>query len=313
MITEYWKEQTSEDDESSVESETVYKFGLNIGNSNQLTLPSTIAFAKSDKLGVFSKENTKGVFTQDNIGANFALVNGLPFRWLLGKTTSTTEDQRRKIEMPDLTAPTSPRLTVGNELGSNNNQVFGTLFSEGAFQMTIGSIIICSLNGKGLNRTSPEYSVETPVYPDDLDDFYIHYYFKWNTSEIDIVSCKMDVIRDSTGFIGDDGYYHKINECTPTQIAISIGMFTHNADLKADWLAGTKRRCQWKWICPKDTNRYVEIDTASSGATASVESYSPIVDTQNNDIIGYNAVILLEGIEVDVNDYLNDDFYTVPT
>lgn len=312
-ITEYWKEQTTEDAETSVESQSVYKFGLNVGNSSQIEMNNSITFSRDGLLGSFSQTNTKGIFAQNNITANFAIVNGLPFRWILGKTTSVTTDQRRTISMPDLTSPRSPRLTIGNEYGSDNNLVYGTVFSEGSFQMSLGDTIIATLNGKGLNRTSPTYSVNTPTYPSSQDDFYIHSYFKWNTSEINIVSCKMDIIRDSSGFIGDDGYYNKINECVPCQIGVSIGMFEHNSALKTDWENGTKRRCQWKWICPSDPNKYIEIDTASSGATASVQSYSPIVDTSKFQVIGYNAVILLEGISVDVNDYVADSFYTVPT
>lgn len=312
-INEFYKEQTSESAETSVESEDVYKLGVNIGESNQLTINNSKNYNQASKLGQFYTSNYLENSPQGSIQADFNLINGVPLRWVFGKTTSVTTDQRRTITLPDLTSGQLPRLTLGQILGSDKSLIFGAVFNEITLQQNIvnGGEVRCTLNGMGLNRVTPAYTPNNSQYADSVHDLYnVPNYFKWNDESLNPVSVQFKSSHDLITHMGDDGYYDHLNENSPMVTIMSIQMLEYNANLKADYDAETLRQIKWKFSKAADNNNYIELDSGSANCYCIL--YNPIIDNVGA-VIGYNASFILENFSWDVNDYLDDDFYTKPS
>jgi hypothetical protein len=309
-IIECFKEQTSESAEDSLESEVVYLFGVRLGKSKVIGMDNPFSYDKLTKLGNFFPNIHMGVNPLETISASFGLVNGLPLRWVYGNVTEITPDQKRTILNSTDTSGVNPRLAIAQELGTKEI-AYGIGFSEITLKYMDKSLVVCELYGKGCKKESYAYTLETPIYPSDQGDlFNTHKYLKWNSNEIDVVSVEFKGVKDISGNMGDSGYFSSLNDNDSIMSAISFTTYDYDANLYADYIAKTPRRLQWRFIKKNNVDSYIELDTVS--ATAYIYSYTPI-RTDIGELIGYNTLVVFENITFEVNDYVDSDFYTIPT
>lgn len=308
-MIEFWKEVNDEDDETSVNAATVYKFGHS--DSRVLTMPFQIGTHETNVNSATYYSNSVSTYF-NSPQAKFTMVNGIPFRWMYGKCTNVITDQQRTITNFTATEGWKPRLTIGKDYDSTLNKdiQFGTLVDGMTLDWSAGKALECTLGFKGLTRGLYNQTPATPIYPSNIGSLYnILTYLKWNDEAIDgIKNIQYKVDSAVQTFLGSNGMFVKLNDFVPIKTEMSFYTKDVGANLLADARAGTKRQVKWKMSKGLDPNSYFEVDSGAANVLCTVHN----ADDSIQDILGWNVSLKFENVSIDVNDYVDSDFYTRP-
>jgi hypothetical protein len=314
-----FNQATSETDVTSPNGIAMYYWGL---NNKTGTIPMKFGvnniINKVEKLGQTSYDISYGnKKTEDIEVPQVPMINGLPFFAVLGKQTQVTLDQRRTIS--HLTTTRKPRYTCALQLDALDPQVrYGVFFHTLRVSHTIGDPVQFSMQGVGCKPDRPAATFLSTGYPSsESKPFDICNYLKigadGSEATIDAPSMvEFAAVQDCNAFLGASGYPDYIHDFKPIDTYISITL--QGAQNTILDYAEDKTEVSILWKCSKssvgDTAHYFELD--SVGATACIEAMNPISLT-TGEVIAWNTVFKLEKPTIDVNDYIDTDFYTIPT
>lgn len=308
-MIEFWKEVNDEDDETSINSVQCYKFGHS--EDGILNMPFQIAYNQASVNSLTYYSNSVSNYFNSPT-ARFYLVNGIPFRWMYGKCTNVITDQQRTVTNLDANTGIKPRLTIGKDYDDalNKDIQHGAVIDGLTLNWQPDQAVECILGFKGLNRGLYNQTPTTPIFPSSISSLYnVLTHLKWNDEAItNIKNIQFKVDSAVQTFSGTNGLYTKINDFVPIKTELSFYTKSIGANLLADARAGTKRRVKWKMSKHADPNSYFEIDSGSANVLCTIHN----ADKTIQDILGWNVTFLFENVSIDINDYVDTDFYSVP-
>jgi hypothetical protein len=319
VLVDSFIQATSESDETSVDSVQAYLFGKIPDSKEQpVHTPINTTIKKIEKLGQFYKSYEVQSNLANDIQIPFYLVNGLPFYWVMGKATHTTPDTKQTIGIFDVTNAIKPRLSCIQGLDTStpsNHVIYGSMIHNLTLHHEPGKFTSCILQAMGCKHELSTDTPTTPIYPSSKSGLFdVFNHLKWGADGSEatlssVLTVDLGIAQSGvSGYEQGAGYYENLTHLNPIEAHINFTLYGTNNTILADAIAGTKRSLLFKISDSSDLNRYIELD--SNGATAIVES---IVEIRKIDeIIAYNIGVLLENPVITVQDYLDDDFYSIP-
>lgn len=311
-----WAQATSEDDVTSLNSANVYQFGKPIQSMDTpLKMGYNETIQEKESMGQFYPDLSAGNYPLNDINANFQLVNGLPFYWMLGKAAHTTADTKQTISIFDVTQGIKPVFKVVKKYATKPHEAYGVCWGSLQMHHKIGDMAVVLMRGMGCKHELTSSTISTPTYPSSQSAGYdLLKHIKWGSDGSEAVLSKLVAAdfgfsQNNQGYIAANKYYDHINHLNPITSLVNLAIAETNDTLLESVFAQTASSFLYKMGCSKNSNKYIEID--SNGATARFITMSPI--TLLNDIIGYNVVLRLQNPTVIAQDYVNDDFYEIPT
>jgi len=262
----------------------------------------------------------------DKVEAKFKPTNGVPFYMVAGKSTNAIADQYHQITSWDL-GTRKPTYHFIKRFGALIPTVaYGCPMNElsGTFRKKDGWIF--TMSGKGRKPDDlTSFTPETPTMPthtsntNSADSFDQCPYVKWGTSGslksfsiVDFVEFKV-----GHGFLtptfDDNGYHKEITEMGNLITTFTIQVRGTTSDvvaLKADCANKTGRSIEVYGSKSANSNHYFNIETASDNTAKCVAlDYAHVL----GNVVSITATIVVPNFYVEVQDYVDDTLYEVPT
>lgn len=313
--TACFKQAPSESDSTSLDGADMFYWGLN-GKDGSIPLRFGVQniINKTSKMGQTSFDLSYGNKKTEIQIPTVPLINGLPFYAVEGLSTEVTPDTRRTISQ--LTTSRKPRYHNAVQLNALDPQVrYGSFMNMLRVSHSKGEAVQFSMQGIGCKPDRAAATFNSITYPSSEDKpFDVTDYVKIGadgaeeTVAFDLV--EYAAVQEVNAYVGANGYPEYICDFANIDTYLSITLEGEQNTILDYAEDQTKVSVLWKFHKSAASTRYIEID--SQGATACIESMIPIT-LQNGQVIGWNNIFKLEKPLKDVKDYLDSDFYTIPS
>lgn len=309
-----FKQATSETDVTSLDGADMFYWGLNQKDGTiPLKFGVTNQINKVDKMGQTSFDISFGNKKTELEIPQVPMINGLPLFAVLGKQTEVTLDQRRTIS--HLVDTRKPRYQNAIQLNALHPQVrYGSFFHSVRVSHISGEPVQFSMQGIGCKPDRYDATFNSITYPSsESAPFDVTDWVKIGADGAEVaVDQKMvefAAVQTLSPYIGNNGYVEYVSDFTPIDTYLSVTLQGEQNTILDYAEDQTEVSVLWKFH-KSGTTRYISLD--SQGATACLQSMTPIKLT-NGEVIGWNNIFELEKPLFDVNDYLDTDFYTIPS
>ena len=313
-----WDRATGYDDETSLNSAASFLFGYKLRNAEILNVGYNIQYHEAAKMGQWYPEVSSGNFTIDNAVATFIPANGIIFWDMYGKATHTIADQKQTVTNMTTTEGQKTKKKAFQQWDATAQKVdlYGLVTNRISLQIARGSPLQATQTMIGCKVSDSSATPNTATLPDDVSNDPVTGAFTnldswtWNSNTMEKPSrFQMIAQQELIPYMkGTDSYYVQASEHNPivTGFTALVVGDTNYSNLKTDYYAGTKRTMTWKMVKPTST-RYFEV-TASNTLCHSIQ---PIRNP--GEPFTYTANFTCENVSIEIQDYLDDDWYTIKT
>jgi hypothetical protein len=293
----------------------MYNFGL-LPRGGDRIITSQLAFRVNEiaKLGQHYMDLEAGNNPLDNLPARLVPVNGIPWYWLLGVSSSAGTPEIHTVT--PFTTGTKPSISTFTE-DSTGNVKFQALGNVGMIldeSMELGQALHVNMGwmGMGNGKSTQTPTVHSDVYPSAVttpfDRLLSTDAFKWGAdaseTAYDILGFTRRTTNNLSGLLGSDGYYTNISEDSPIRSNWTV-VFKHGADVSnilTDFATPTQRSIITK-VYKADSTKYVQYKCTNAYCYHIQEAR---VTGQPTRHVG---LFMGEDIEVKVVDGVNKSFY----
>lgn len=320
VFIDCWDRATGYNDETSLNGVASYLFGYKLKGAEILDVSVNVDINESTKMGQWYKTNSKGNFRLDNAIARYVPVNGIMFWDMYGKATHTVADQKQTVTNMTTTEGQKPKKKAFHQWDASVQKadLFGLVTTRLQLDFAEGNPLVCTQTMMGCKFDfASSATPNTPTLPDDSSNnevtgaFTNFHSWTWNSTTMEKPKrFKMESQQEMIPYMkGTSTYYVDMSPQNPirTGFVTAVEGTTGYTDLRDDMLAGTERTLTWKQQKVSST-KYFEV-TASNTLCHSINALA----REPGKPFAYTAVFTCESLSVEIQDYLDDDWYTIKT
>lgn len=321
---------SGEDDADLYTTEDMYRLGQLIDEESILNFDPSYNIKQHPLMGSWDIKNSKGNYKLTDIPANYKLTNGILFMGMLGKKSNVTTNQRRTITHldTDVAIAEKPRYNLLTHSGTDKRQIFGCVLKEASVSWEINKGYVeaqtkyDALSWDTSSWTGDNFHPGAAVDADgEFKPFSIMETLDWDSSGNggadagpinSPFGCSLQMAQElkiSPGVGANLGMNEEIDDSLGISAVLALSYWGNEAQFITDHKEDNMGTLVWKMAKPDTAGRDLYYEVTATNCSV----FKPMPFRKNGEPVGYATLMRAEHLSIDIQDYINNYFYTYPS